>query len=355
MAIKIGKLLSANTMVGTGDDDTLIGGLFNDVFIGSAGADKINGGLGGIDTVDYSASTAGVTVDLGLGKGSGGDAEGDTLFSIEKAIGSAYADKLIGSSGNDTFMGGGGKDVFVMTPGNDTITDFTAPTLVIDFEGVPLAAGGGSVPSGYLGLNWEGFSAGKFNAGDFVPLRDFADDSLGFNKAGVTKMSFSSPSSDFDLGAFSIGGKDFVVGLNAYDDGVLVGTGTAYINGSGFFEYSSSDGFIDSGGAISSMGIIIGGRFTSIDKLEFVKAGANDFAVDDIKLAIEDSDKIDVPDGTNIAALVASAASDGHGGTLLTIPATYVVRDGRTSEVSPASTLDLLGVDPTSVKADWFI
>jgi hypothetical protein len=51
-------------------------------------------------------------------------------------------------------------------------------------------------------------------------------------------------------------------------------------------------------------------------------------------------DKIDVPVGTNIAALVASAASDGHGGTLLK---------------DQGGQLDLQGIAPASVSADWFI
>ena len=46
MATKIGKLFSANTLVETGDDDMLIGGLFNDVLVGGAGKDYMDGGLG---------------------------------------------------------------------------------------------------------------------------------------------------------------------------------------------------------------------------------------------------------------------------------------------------------------------
>ena len=67
---------------------------------------------------------------------------------------------------------------------------------------------------------------------------------------------------------------------------------------------------------------------------------ANTFAFDNVKLGYGDGDKIDVPVGTNIAALVASAVSDGNGGTLLT---------------HSKGTLDLVGIDPGSVSADWFI
>jgi hypothetical protein len=51
-------------------------------------------------------------------------------------------------------------------------------------------------------------------------------------------------------------------------------------------------------------------------------------------------DKIEVAAGTNIAALVASAVSDGQGGTLLH---------------SPNGSIHLIGVNPASASADWFI
>ena len=41
---------------------------------------------------------------------SGGDAEGDTLTSIENIIGSDYADLIIGDSQNNSLNGGSGND-----------------------------------------------------------------------------------------------------------------------------------------------------------------------------------------------------------------------------------------------------
>ena len=66
-----------------------------------------------------------------FGAGSGGDAEGDTLTSIEKVVGSNYDDKLIGNSldnvlvggaGNNTLVGGGGNDTLVGGQGDDVMT-----------------------------------------------------------------------------------------------------------------------------------------------------------------------------------------------------------------------------------------
>jgi len=121
---------------GTGND-SLYGGNDNDTLDGGQGADRLEGGSG-TDTVDYSLSTAAVTVNLSTGTGSGGDAAGDTLVSIERAIGSGFndvitgttgsnlldggadADSLFGGSGTDTLVGGAGADLLDGGSGTDT-------------------------------------------------------------------------------------------------------------------------------------------------------------------------------------------------------------------------------------------
>ena len=64
---------------------------------GLAGADALDGGAG-IDTASYAASSAGVSVSLMTGLGSGGDAQGDTLIRIENLTGSALDDTLEGNA-----------------------------------------------------------------------------------------------------------------------------------------------------------------------------------------------------------------------------------------------------------------
>jgi|GEM_PF-3164025 len=126
---------------GEGGDDTIFALWGNDHLIGGAGADKLYGGFG-FDTADYSGSSAGVNVSLsrsylwwGNQTASGGDAEGDQLFSIENLIGSSHDDQLKGNwksnrleggEGNDLLTGGWGHDQFVFKSGDDvdTITDF---------------------------------------------------------------------------------------------------------------------------------------------------------------------------------------------------------------------------------------
>ena len=72
---------------GDGGSNTLLGGTGNDTFLGGDGNDFFNGGTGNADTIDYSASSEGVTAQLGGAQTfAGGDAAGDSSFGIEDLI-----------------------------------------------------------------------------------------------------------------------------------------------------------------------------------------------------------------------------------------------------------------------------
>lgn len=129
---------------GSGDDkleggagnDVLVGGLGADLLIGGPGADVLNGGSG-TDTADYTRSTAGVSVSLSTGSGTGGDAAGDQLTEIENLTGSNFddvlqgdgdANRLQGMSGDDVLRGGAGADVLIGGAGTDTADYSGSPT-----------------------------------------------------------------------------------------------------------------------------------------------------------------------------------------------------------------------------------
>lgn len=109
-----------DVLTGTDGNDIIIALAGNDRIVGSEGADEIDGGAG-IDTVDYRTSTAGVTVDLAAGTGSGGDAQGDTYTAIERAYGSQFADVMTGNAGNNLFYTYGGNDIINAGAGNDSV------------------------------------------------------------------------------------------------------------------------------------------------------------------------------------------------------------------------------------------
>ncbi len=139
----------ANVLTGGLGDDTLSGGGGNDIIRGGAGADDLDGG-DGIDTLSYAGSGTcgcfGVIIDLSLGIGGFGDAEGDIFVNFENADGSEASDLLIGDDnanrltgragfdlldggkGNDTLTGGADFDQFFFATGygRDVITDFVA-------------------------------------------------------------------------------------------------------------------------------------------------------------------------------------------------------------------------------------
>ncbi|MGF1454420.1 MAG: tandem-95 repeat protein [Alphaproteobacteria bacterium] len=99
-------------------DDTLRGNDADNRFRGSRGADLIDG-RGGFDTADYARADEAVSVDLAAGLGLAGEALGDTLFSIEKLIGSVFDDTLTGSAAAETFDGRFGNDLLRGGAGSD--------------------------------------------------------------------------------------------------------------------------------------------------------------------------------------------------------------------------------------------
>lgn len=105
-------------LYGLSGDDTLAGQEGNDTLHGGAGADTLFGG-NGIDTVSYVYSPSYVSVSLGSHTGSNGDAEGDQVWEFENIIGSDGDDVLIGDAGDNLLQGGKGDDRLYGYDGDD--------------------------------------------------------------------------------------------------------------------------------------------------------------------------------------------------------------------------------------------
>jgi Ca2+-binding RTX toxin-like protein len=184
---------------GSTADNVLSGGGGDDTFAGGLGADTMDGGSG-IDRVSYSQSTAGITVLLDGGAGSGGFAQGDILVNIETVTGSGYNDTiygnaadnllqglggndvLAGGAGNDTLQGGNGADRFVFASGggSDVISDFAVSggdmveldsSLFTDFADVMThttdTAGGAVISKGGVTITLTGVTKAQLSAGHF--------------------------------------------------------------------------------------------------------------------------------------------------------------------------------------------
>ena len=104
---------------GTEYNDSIRGGNATDFIIGGKGADRMDGG-GGFDVVSYVTANSAVEVDLTLGRGTRGEAIGDTYFNIEQIEGTIHADKLRGDSRSNVFDGLAGDDRLYGEAGNDT-------------------------------------------------------------------------------------------------------------------------------------------------------------------------------------------------------------------------------------------
>ena len=108
-------------IAGRGGDDSIFGLAGDDLIDGGIGADALHGGPGS-DTATYFNSTTGVVASLAAGVGAGGEAEGDTYFSIENLVGSGgYADALVGNDGSNSLSGYGGDDFLDGGDGDDTL------------------------------------------------------------------------------------------------------------------------------------------------------------------------------------------------------------------------------------------
>jgi Ca2+-binding RTX toxin-like protein len=104
--------LSGNdTLSGGGGADSLYGGADSDVLQGGAGADTLDGGVGA-DWASYAASTAGVTVDLGVttAQTGAGDVLGDVFVDVENLLGSGLDDLIVSGSAANAIDGGAGID-----------------------------------------------------------------------------------------------------------------------------------------------------------------------------------------------------------------------------------------------------
>jgi hypothetical protein len=119
----------ANLVGGSGDDS------FKFAAKGSLSG-SITGG-GGSDTLDYSAWTTGVTVNLTTGTATavaGGVSGIDNVFGgagNDSLTGGAAGGFLVGGSGNDTLVGGAGRSILIGGAGSDTLIGGSDSDLLI--------------------------------------------------------------------------------------------------------------------------------------------------------------------------------------------------------------------------------
>jgi Ca2+-binding RTX toxin-like protein len=154
-----------DTLTGTAGDDILRGGAGNDsisglggndTLEGGAGSDTVDGGAGddwyvetpggsdiridsaGLDTLDFSSSSSGITIDLSVSSGApqettaGGSLSLNGIF--ENVVGSGFGDTIIGNSVKNVLVGGGGRDKLSGGGGDDYLQGGFTQVVLLDFD-----------------------------------------------------------------------------------------------------------------------------------------------------------------------------------------------------------------------------
>lgn len=133
--------MAGNDMLqGDAGADLLIGGDGDDYILPGSDADTIDGGAGA-DSVSYTGSVA-IFIDLTTGVASGGDAEGDSLSSIERVSTGDGDDRLIGSNVNNALASSGGADAFYGLAGDDLLAGEEGDDRLVGGAGADNMSGG---------------------------------------------------------------------------------------------------------------------------------------------------------------------------------------------------------------------
>ncbi|WP_162559093.1 cadherin domain-containing protein [Sphingorhabdus sp. EL138] len=242
--ITISEALGSDIVGTTGDDiqagtfrrETMIGLAGNDIFAGSAGADIIDGGAG-TDKVDYSASLAAITVDLGIGTGSGGDAEGDQFVAIESALGSAFGDNIIGTDGGDTLDGGSG--------GADRIDGGAGDDLIKGGDGEDTLLGGAGNDTIYARARNDGSLEDVIDGGNGVDELRLTDSIFGaivdLSNDGISPISIEHVVGSNFNDIITGNGYSNILNGGLGDDNVAGGRGNDQVNGDAGNDILSGD------------------------------------------------------------------------------------------------------------------
>ncbi|HEX2580678.1 MAG TPA: calcium-binding protein, partial [Dongiaceae bacterium] len=110
--------------VGTQFNDTIIGGVGNDIFSGGGGSNDIIDGGGGFNTLSFQNVQNGLALNFSsTNSGTIAYGSGNSIrySNIQEVWGTNFNDVINGSAGNDFFNGGRGNDTILSAGGNDTV------------------------------------------------------------------------------------------------------------------------------------------------------------------------------------------------------------------------------------------
>ncbi|MGU3363103.1 cadherin-like domain-containing protein [Methylobacterium sp. M6A4_1b] len=276
---------------GGGGDDVLADGGGRDVALGQDGddvlvaardgAEDVLDGGDGADTLDLTATTMGVSVDLAAGVSAGSETGRDRLVSIETVRGGSGDDVLLGSSAAETLAGGAGEDRLAGGGGDDRLEGGPGADALSDGAGSDVVSGGAGDDAVAVALDGE---ADRFDGGEG---RDTLD--LSATREGVTVDLAAGTSSGAETGQDLVSGLEAVIGGSG-GDGLSGGEGNDSLSGGGGDDRlagRSGDDVLEGGAGADT---VLDGAGCDI-----VRAGAGN---DRVVLALDgDDDRVDGGDG----------------------------------------------------------
>ena len=194
--------------------DFITGSAANNLFVGLAGDDTIDGGAG-TDRASYQSASGSVTVSLATNTSSGPDGN-DTLISIENLRGSNFSDNLTGNAGPNSFQCRGGDDLVYGGDGNDTLEGESDNDTLFGQQGSDTLDGGAGDDTIDGGVILD-----RINYTDLNFVRyTFATAGVSINLSGITgdgSTGQGTATGDASVGTDTLMNVDFVLGSSFND------------------------------------------------------------------------------------------------------------------------------------------
>ena len=268
--------------------NVLTGTATNNVFAGGLAADTITGG-GGVDTIDYSRSASGVTVNLTSGSYAGGEAQGDVVTGMTNVTGSATgANALTGDGSANLLIGGAGADTLSGAGGNDTL-----------YAGRNIVSNGGFEAGGTGGTNLLG--------GQWYAPWGFSNQVAGSSSEGSQSLAIGGPTPNQSNGVAqnltTVIGQTYTLVFDAMDPGTNAGTVT--VGGQAYAINAPTSGF-----ATNVITFTATSTTSSVLFAQTAAGGAvSDLYVDNVRV-IDDTANNQLDGGAGLDTLIGGAGAD---------------------------------------------
>jgi Ca2+-binding RTX toxin-like protein len=217
---------------GSGGNDTILDGAGEDSVRAGAGNDRVIAALDGdndaydggldCDTLDYSATSAGVTVKLASGSATGSETGSDIVTGFEAVVAGSGDDDLTGSDGAESLYGNQGDDLIAGGSGDDKLSGGSGDDLLADGDGEDAVYGGTGDDLIQASLDGDD---DVFDGGEDCDTLDYSA-----TNEGITVDLIIGTASGIEIGDDAISGFEKVIGGTG-NDHFIAGSGPTVLTG----------------------------------------------------------------------------------------------------------------------------